>query len=177
MLTDIAYIGLGSNMGNPVQQLQSAFQAIDEHSQMTLLAKSHLYASSPMGPQDQPDYVNAVCKIKTSLQPQELLATLQSIENQQDRKRNGERWGPRTLDLDILLYNDLALNTKNLTVPHYGMKNREFVLVPLFEISPDIIMQDGRSLATWVAKCNLEGLYRIDTKKTNEEESASVVKQ
>jgi 2-amino-4-hydroxy-6-hydroxymethyldihydropteridine diphosphokinase len=175
MLSDIAYIGLGSNLGDPVKQLQSALKALDEHGQISLLASSHLYASSPMGPQDQPDYVNAVCKVKTSLQPQELLATLQSIENQQDRERNVERWGPRTLDLDILLYNDLALNTKNLTVPHCGMKDREFVLVPLFEISPDLIMQDGRSLATWVAKCNLEGLYRIDTTTANKH-SDTVVK-
>jgi 2-amino-4-hydroxy-6-hydroxymethyldihydropteridine diphosphokinase len=163
MLSDIAYIGLGSNLGNPVEQLEEALKAIQEHSQMHLLASSHFYASSPMGPQNQPDYVNAVCKIKTSLQPQELLSTLQDIENQQGRERVGERWGPRTLDLDILLYNDLELNTTKLTVPHYGMKDREFVLVPLFEISPDLIMQDGRSLATWVAKCNLDGLYRINT--------------
>jgi len=79
-----------------------------------------------MGPQDQPDYVNAVCKIKTSLQPQELLATLQGIENEQGRERQGDRWGPRTLDLDILLYNELSLKTKDLTLPHYGMQEREF---------------------------------------------------
>ncbi len=162
MLSDIAYIGLGSNLSEPEKQLELALKAIDAHSQMVLISSSHLYSSAPMGPQDQPDYVNAVCKVKTSLQPQELLATLQQIENQQDRKREGDRWGPRTLDLDILLYNDLALTTKKLTLPHCGMKEREFVLVPLFEISPDLIMQDGRSLATWVAKCNLEGLYRIE---------------
>ncbi len=164
MLSDIAYIGLGSNLASPVHQLEQALEAIDMHSQMVLTANSHFYSSSPMGPQDQPDYVNAVCKIKTSLTPQELLSTLQDIENKQGRKRIGDRWGPRTLDLDILLFNDLALKTNELTLPHYGMQEREFVLVPLFEISPELIMQDGRSLATWVAKCNLDGLYRIDQK-------------
>lgn len=168
MLSDIAYIGLGSNLGTPVAQLREALERIEAHSQMVLAANSSFYASSPMGPQDQPDYVNAVCKVKTSLQPQELLSILQDIENQQGRERIGDRWGPRTLDLDILLYNDLSLNSKNLTLPHYGMKEREFVLVPLFEIAPDLIMQDGRSLATWVSKCNLEGLYRIPTGSTAE---------
>lgn len=174
MLSDIAYIGLGSNLGAPVQQLEQALKTIEMHSQMVLVASSHFYASSPMGPQNQPDYVNAVCKIKTSLQPQELLTTLQDIENQQGRERVGDRWGPRTLDLDILLFNDLALKTSELTLPHYGMQEREFVLVPLFEISPDLIMQDGRSLATWVAKCNLDGLYRIDQQTSSIKQKASV---
>lgn len=163
MLSDIAYIGLGSNLSEPSKQLQQALTILDSHSQMKLVTSSHFYASLPMGPQDQPDYVNAVCKIKTSLQPQELLSTLQEIEKQQGRERIGERWGPRTLDLDILLYNDLALHTKNLTLPHYGIKDREFVLVPLFEIAPELVMQDGRPIASWVAKCNLDGLHRIES--------------
>ncbi len=167
MLSDIAYIGLGSNLGTPVQQLEQALKAIEIHNQMSLVASSHFYASSPMGPKNQPDYVNAVCKIKTSLQPQALLVALQDMENQQGRERLGERWGPRTLDLDILLFNDIALKTRELTLPHYGMREREFVLVPLFEISPDLIMQDGRSLATWVAKCNLDGLYRVNRKTSS----------
>ncbi len=174
MFSDIAYIGLGSNLGTPVQQLEQALKAIEMHSQMVLLASSHFYASSPMGPQNQPDYVNAVCKIKTSLQPQELLAALQDMENQQGRERLGDRWGPRTLDLDILLFNDLTLKTSELTLPHYGMQEREFVLVPLFEISPDLIMQDGRALANWVAKCNLNGLYRIDQQNSVLNQKANV---
>lgn len=162
MLSDIVYIGLGSNLIRPKEQLQQALKTLESHTQIVLVASSHFYSSSPMGPSDQPDYVNAVCKIKTSLQPQALLATLQKIEEQQGRKREGERWGPRTLDLDILLYNDLTLDTEKLTLPHPGMKQREFVLVPLFEISPDLIMQDGRSIAAWVAQCNLDGLFRIE---------------
>jgi 2-amino-4-hydroxy-6-hydroxymethyldihydropteridine diphosphokinase len=161
MLSNIAYIGLGSNLSTPQKQLEEALKAIESHSQMALVLSSHFYSSSPMGPQNQSDYINAVCKIKTSLQPQELLEVLQHIENQQGRKRVADRWGPRTLDLDILLYNDISLVTEKLTLPHYGMKDREFVLVPLFEISPDLIMHDGRTLSTWVAKCNLESLYRI----------------
>ena len=170
MLSDIAYIGLGSNLGDPVEQLKRALVSIESHAHMVLNASSHFYASSPMGPQDQPDFVNAVCRVKTSLQPQELLTSLQEIENQQGRLREGDRWGPRTLDLDILLYNDLALDTKQLTLPHYGMKDREFVLVPLFEIAPDLIMQDGKSLASWVGKCSLDGLYRIEEKSEKNRE-------
>ncbi|MDG4869912.1 2-amino-4-hydroxy-6-hydroxymethyldihydropteridine diphosphokinase, partial [Guyparkeria sp. 1SP6A2] len=87
---------------------------------------------------DQPDYVNAVAAIETALTPQQLLAALQQIEQQQGRERKAERWGPRTLDLDILLYGQWQLDSPQLTIPHYGMKVREFVLYPLYELTPDL---------------------------------------
>lgn len=99
-----------------------------------------------MGPQDQPDYVNAVASFDTDLTAIELLDYLQSLENEQGRVRN-RRWGERTLDLDILLYGDTQIQTKRLTVPHYDMKNREFVIVPLYDIAPDLILPTGEKVA------------------------------
>jgi 2-amino-4-hydroxy-6-hydroxymethyldihydropteridine diphosphokinase len=164
MMSDVAYIGLGSNIQQPVEQILAAFSAIHFHEQISLQQASHLYSSSPMGPQNQPDFVNAVCKITTSLTPIELLDLLQKIEADHGRERAGEKWGPRTLDLDILLFNNLCMDNVRLTLPHYGMVDREFVLVPLFEIAPDMMMQDGRSLAAWVSKCDLHGLHRLPEK-------------
>lgn len=161
MLTDIAYIGLGSNLDKPKEQLSAALVEIQQHPQISIQACSHLYSSLPMGPKDQPDYVNAVCQITTSLSPIELLDFLQSVEQTHGRERKEQRWGPRTLDLDILLYNNQRIESERLTVPHYGMRYREFVLVPLFEIAPDMVMQDGRTLTLWVAECQLDGLKRM----------------
>ncbi|WP_018984789.1 2-amino-4-hydroxy-6-hydroxymethyldihydropteridine diphosphokinase [Salinimonas chungwhensis] len=156
-----SYIGLGSNQGDSSALLDSALKAIDALDDTRVLKASSLYASSPMGPKDQPDFVNAVVLIETSLAPLSLLHALQNIESSHGRMRSGERWGPRTLDLDILMYGDQVLQSEELTVPHYGMGDREFVLVPLFEIAPNMVMPDGQPLAAWVAKCNLDGLRRL----------------
>ena len=161
MLKDSAYIGLGSNLDQPKKQLSAALVEIQQHPQISIQACSHLYSSLPMGPQDQPDYVNAVCQITTSLGPIELLDFLQSVERTHGRERKAHRWGPRTLDLDILIYNNQRIESERLTVPHYDMRYREFVLVPLFEIAPDMVMHDGRPLTLWVAECQLEGLKRM----------------
>lgn len=159
-----AFIGLGSNIEQPALQLQTALQAIAQLPDTTLLKCSHFYASTPMGPQDQPDFVNAVCQVSTQLCPDSLLSHLQAIENQQGRKRNTERWGPRSLDLDILLIDQLSIRQDHLVIPHYGLYDREFVLVPLFEIAPDLTLPNGESIAQAVAKCNLVGLYRLSDK-------------
>lgn len=155
------YIGLGSNLGDSGTTLEAATKAMGELTDTRVLARSSLYCSSPMGPQDQPDYINAVCLLETALEPVELLRALQNIENRHGRERKGERWGPRTLDLDMLLYGNTEMNTAELTLPHYGMAAREFVMVPLFEIAPSMIMPDGNPIALWVSRCNLEGLRRI----------------
>ena len=155
------YIGLGSNLGDSADTLGAAFGAINALENTRILSKSSLYSSSPMGPKDQPDYHNAVCLIETALEPHTLLRALQSVENEYGRIRKGEKWGPRTLDLDILLYGNQHISTPDLTVPHYGMDGREFVMVPLFEIAPNMIMPDGKPIALWVARCNLEGLRRL----------------
>ncbi|MDC2824455.1 2-amino-4-hydroxy-6-hydroxymethyldihydropteridine diphosphokinase [Rodentibacter pneumotropicus] len=140
------YIALGSNLDTPINQLNSALQAIKNLPQTRFLAVSSFYQSKPLGPQDQPDYVNAVAKIETTLPPLSLLDELQRIENEQGRVRL-RRWGERTLDLDILLYGNEIIQNERLTIPHYDMYNREFVIVPLVEIEPDLIFPNGKKLA------------------------------
>ncbi|MDO4429903.1 MAG: 2-amino-4-hydroxy-6-hydroxymethyldihydropteridine diphosphokinase [Lonepinella koalarum] len=137
-----AYIALGSNLNSPVEQLQSALKSIHDLPHTQLTHCSAFYQSKPLGPQDQPDYVNAVACIETTLSPLELLDELQRIENEQGRIRL-RRWGERTLDLDILLYGDLQIESERLTLPHYDMKNREFVIIPLLEIAPQLILPCG----------------------------------
>ena len=114
-----------------------------------------------MGPQDQPDYINAVAALTTSLSPLELLKALQDIEQNQGRERQGQRWGPRTLDLDILLFGQQIIKQSHLEIPHYGMKQREFVLYPLAEIAPDLIFPSGGSLQDLLTQCPLNGLKKV----------------
>nr|WP_242698862.1 2-amino-4-hydroxy-6-hydroxymethyldihydropteridine diphosphokinase [Alteromonas sp. 5E99-2] len=155
------YIGLGSNLGDSENTISDAVNALSESADITINAVSSLYKSAPMGPKNQPDYFNAVCEISTSLDPIELLDLCQNIESTHGRERKGERWGPRTLDLDILLYSTNTINEERLTIPHAGIAQREFVLVPLFELAPTLIMPDGRPIAKWVADCSLDGLSRL----------------
>jgi len=135
-----AWIGLGSNLEQPQQQLVQAVTALNGLDRCRVLAQSRLYLSQPLGPQDQPDYINAVVKLSTRLGAHELLHALQQIEQSQGRQRNGPRWGPRTIDLDILLYGDQLIDSYDLTVPHPGLPNRAFVLYPLWEVEPDILI-------------------------------------
>ncbi|WP_032092948.1 2-amino-4-hydroxy-6-hydroxymethyldihydropteridine diphosphokinase [Necropsobacter rosorum] len=137
-----AYIALGSNLNAPIQQLNAALDAMAALPDCRLTAVSSFYCSKPLGPQDQPDYVNAVAALQTALTPLDLLDNLQRIENRQGRVRL-RRWGERTLDLDILLYADAIIRDARLTVPHYDMKNREFVLIPLYEIAPHLVLPTG----------------------------------
>ena len=134
----VAYIGLGSNLITPEAQIATARQAINALAHVQEYAFSSLYRSPPMGPQDQPDYVNAVMAVKTDLSPMQLLRCLQKIELDQGRVRKDERWGARTLDLDILLYGEEVIDVPDLIVPHYGLAERAFVVYPLQEIAPTI---------------------------------------
>lgn len=136
----IAYIGLGSNLSEPVAQIKRARAAIAALPKVSAQAFSRLYRNPPLGPADQPDYVNAVMAVATTQAPLDLLHALQSIETQQGRVRIGERWGPRTLDLDLLLYGDQRINSAELTVPHVGIAQRAFVMFPLLDIAPDLII-------------------------------------
>lgn len=155
------YIGLGANLEQPVAQLQQAVQALKQLPDTILVAVSGFYGSKPMGPQDQPDYVNAVAAIDTTLMAEHLLDALQQIEQQQGRKRKAERWGPRTLDLDILLYGNQVIATERLTVPHYGLRVREFVLYPLYEIAPQLNLPDGTVLSSLLAQVSQNGLQKL----------------
>ena len=154
----ICYIGIGSNLGDPAKKAQLAIKALQQLPQSQWVAVSALYCSKPMGPSDQPDYINAVAAIETTLTPLALLDQLQRIEQEKGRVRKAERWGPRTLDLDLILFGDQTIVNERLTVPHYGMKQRECVLYPLFEIAPQLTLPDGQSLANLVNNCPLNDL-------------------
>ncbi|RAU30969.1 2-amino-4-hydroxy-6-hydroxymethyldihydropteridine diphosphokinase [Enterobacter sp. ECC-175] len=142
----LAYIALGSNLASPLEQVNAAVKAIGEIPQSRIVAVSSFYRTPPLGPQDQPDYLNAAVALETELDADTLLDNTQRIELQQGRVRKAERWGPRTLDLDIMLFGNDVINTARLTVPHYDMKNRGFMLWPLFEIAPNLLFPDGISL-------------------------------
>ncbi|MEJ6476179.1 2-amino-4-hydroxy-6-hydroxymethyldihydropteridine diphosphokinase [Pseudoalteromonas piscicida] len=155
---NIAYIGLGANLSEPMAQLQRALKVLASHPALSVVKHSSLYGSKPMGPQDQPDYVNAVAKLETPLAAASLLDVLQQIELEHGRVRKSERWGPRTLDLDILLFNDETITSERLVVPHYGLKEREFVVYPLLEIAPTLELPDGTALESVAQQLPLNGL-------------------
>ncbi|HBS5871457.1 TPA: 2-amino-4-hydroxy-6-hydroxymethyldihydropteridine diphosphokinase [Klebsiella aerogenes] len=142
----LVYIAIGSNLASPLEQVNAAIRALAEIPDSRVASVSSLYRTPPLGPQDQPDYLNAAVALETSLAPEALLDHTQRIELQQGRVRKAERWGPRTLDLDIMLFGDAIINSERLTVPHYDMKNRGFMLWPLFEIAPQLHFPDGLAL-------------------------------
>lgn len=153
-----AYIGLGGNLERPVDHIMSARDAIAALPQVREAGFSSLYRSAPMGPAGQADYVNAVMAVDTTLEPLALLDQLQAIEAAHGRVRLGERWGPRTLDLDILAFGDQGIRTTRLQVPHPGMAEREFVLYPLMEIEPDLAVPGLGLLKNLVDACPRRGL-------------------
>ena len=140
------YIALGSNLADPLQQVQAALTALEAIPRSQRIATSSFYRTPPYGPPNQPDYLNAVVALDTELTPEQLLDQTQRIEQQQGRVRKDERCGPRTLDLDILLFGQHSIQTDRLTVPHYDMHRRAFMLLPLNEIAPDCHFPDGRTL-------------------------------
>lgn len=158
---EIVYLGLGANLNAPREQLVNAVVALRQLPHSEFIAVSHHYASKPMGPQDQPDYVNAVAAIKTTLSPEQLLDLTQKIELEHGRVRKKERWGPRTLDIDILLFGEQIINTERLTVPHYGLTEREFVVYPLLEIAPNLLLPSGIKLNTITATLALNELQQL----------------
>lgn len=137
MKTNLVYIGLGSNLEQPALQIKNAILALNDLTGIKVTADSGYFKSKPMGPEDQPDYVNAVVELETVLPASELLKKCQLIEDRQGRKRS-RRWGERTIDLDILLYADQQIKSKNLTVPHPGICQRDFVYMPLLKLNPEI---------------------------------------
>ncbi|WP_338534350.1 2-amino-4-hydroxy-6-hydroxymethyldihydropteridine diphosphokinase [Leclercia adecarboxylata] len=152
----LAYIAIGSNLASPLEQVNAAVQALGDIPQTRVVALSSFYRTPPLGPQDQPDYLNAAIALETALSAEALLDNTQRIELQQGRVRKEERWGPRTLDLDIMLFGDAQIHTERLTVPHYDMKRRGFMLWPLFEIAPDLTFPDGERLSALLVQLNAE---------------------
>lgn len=133
-----AYVGIGSNLNSPEEQVRQAILELKSLPDCRVTSVSALYRSAPMGPADQADFINAVAALLTSLTPHALLATLQGIEDAHGRKRYGERWGPRTLDLDLLIFGSRIIEDDDLTVPHPGIRERNFVLLPLCELAPQL---------------------------------------
>tara|TARA_B100000405_G_scaffold32843_1_gene22590 strand:- start:419 stop:895 length:477 start_codon:yes stop_codon:yes gene_type:complete len=134
-ITNLVWIGLGSNLGDRAEHLEGAVRSLQAMGAIEVEAVSSVYETEPQGP-PQPKYLNAVARLSTSLSPFALLGVLHGLEDAAGRVR-GERWGPRTLDLDLLLFGDLAVDTPVLTIPHPRMAEREFVLVPLHELNPE----------------------------------------
>ena len=153
-----SYIGIGSNLSNPAKQIRDAITALHQIPQSQVIAASSTYFSRPMGPQDQPDYMNAVLALTTNLSAIELLNTLQLIENNAGRVRKDNRWGARILDLDILLYGNEVIENERLTIPHYGLKVREFVLIPLAEITTNLQLPDGDNVSELSQNIDQNGL-------------------
>ena len=162
-MTIRAYIGVGSNLDDPVAQVQEAIAELEMLPDTILESKSSLYSGKPMGPADQPDYINAVVGIDTLLSPSDLLEAMQRIEDLQGRDRQGEKWGPRTLDLDLLLYGTSKIDKPDLTVPHPGMHERDFVIVPLAEIAGNLTIPGRGQLSTLYNKCSKHSLKKLIT--------------
>lgn len=154
-----SFVALGSNLGEPLLQLRQAFLHLQQMPKTHVGRSSPLYQNPAIGPGAQPDYLNAVVELDTELTPHELLAELQRIELLQGRRRD-QRWGARTLDLDILLYGDTIIDSPTLQVPHPRMLQRNFVLHPLFAIAPDLQLPDGSQLLSHLDSCSSAGLTR-----------------
>jgi len=155
-----AYIALGSNLDNPHEQLDRALESLAQHAAIELIAVSSRYQTPPIGPQ-QPDFINAAAQLRTTLTPIMLLDALQDIEQQQKRRRS-VHWGPRTLDLDILLYDNLVLDSKRLSIPHKLMTERAFVLVPLADIGADLTLPAGETVAQLLTNCSQQGIVKLE---------------
>lgn len=159
MTTD-AFIGLGSNLENPTAQLARAVAELAALPETELVAQSAFYASRPVGPQDQPDFVNGAVWLKTALDAHQLLDQLQAIEQAHGRERR-LHWGPRTLDLDILLFGAQTLDDERLTVPHRELGNRDFALQPLLDLKPSLTLPDGTAVADLRQQCPDNGLRKL----------------
>jgi len=155
-----AYIGLGSNLDDPQLQLKKAIIAMEMMPSTSVVKTSSFYRSKPVGPQDQPDYINAVVELDTELSAPVLLDYLQAIENEQGRERK-IKWGARTLDLDILLFGDEIINDGRLQVPHVEMHNRGFVLLPLNEISSDCMIPGVGTVSSLLQQDNADDLVKL----------------
>ncbi len=156
-----SFIALGSNLDDPLQQVIRAVESIRQLPKTTVTTVSRWYRSKAIGPGKQPDYINGVIEISTELNSSRLLITLQAIETAHKRVR-AVRWGPRTLDLDILLYGDATVEKPELTIPHPRMLDRNFVLYPLFDVAPALILPTGKSLKSFIDNSAMDNLHLVD---------------
>ncbi len=156
-----AYVALGSNLDDPQRQVEAAFDRLAHLAQTRLIARSHLYRATPMGPQDQPEFVNAVAALLTLRPARELLGDLKAIEREMGRADPVVRWGPRVIDLDLLLWNGAVMAEPGLTLPHPGILERNFVLYPLADIAPSLRIPRHGPVALHARRIGAGGLHRI----------------
>lgn len=156
-----AWVALGSNLGDPALEVSSALGDLGSLADTAVRARSRLYRSTAWGPVPQPDYVNAVAELETALEPEALLAALLDIERRHGRRR-AVRWGPRTLDLDLLLYDGEAISTPKLTIPHPGLVERPFVLLPLAEIASDVDVPGAGRVSSLLAGIDTSGVSLLE---------------
>lgn len=174
---NVAYIGLGSNLNQPETQIAIAIGSISTLPEIQLIARAPLYKSSPVGPQDQPDFINTAIKIRTTFSPDALLSALQHIERSQGRVKT-RHWGERSIDLDILLYSNLLYDNQlydnqlhnnqpnqnsssRLIIPHPELQNRDFVLKPLLDICPTLSLPSGAPLSRLLSQCPDNNLQKM----------------
>ena len=161
MSVELAYVGLGSNLDEPRRQLEAALEAVGQIRQTRLLRQSSFYCSKPWGILDQPDFVNAVAELETTLDPAELLAELLMVEQRAGRRRDSTRWGPRIIDLDLLLFGSRQLSGKGIEVPHPRLYERSFVVLPLAELVPHLDVPGKGPLADAVAGVESDSCLRL----------------
>lgn len=154
-----AYLALGANLGDKLENMREAVRLLEADGRCTVVARSSIYVTKPVGVEDQPDFVNAVIEVKTSLTPVDLLKLCNDVEGRLGRERT-IRWGPRVIDIDILLYEGAAVDEPNLTIPHPQMKERAFVLVPLAEIAPDLELPGGPTAREAAKRIGENGIER-----------------
>ena len=162
----LAYIGLGGNIGDSQSIFHSVLTDFTQHQTIELVTVSAFYVTKPLDNMHQPDYLNAVACLKTTLSPYQLLDLLQSFEKQYGRVRSGKNWESRTLDLDILLYGDRIIQDPELVVPHQGMLERDFVLFPLYDISPQLEIPGFGPIYKAIQGCENRGMKKINEHNT-----------
>jgi len=154
------FLGLGSNLGYRIGNINEALRRLDEIPGIKIERASSLYETEPVGLRKQPDFINAVAEVSTSLSPAELLHAVMQVEKDMGRVRT-VHWGPRTIDIDILIYDDVSVNTPELVIPHPRMQERAFVLVPLYEIAPALKLKDGRGIGEVIESLGRQGVHKI----------------
>jgi 2-amino-4-hydroxy-6-hydroxymethyldihydropteridine diphosphokinase len=157
-----AYVALGSNLDDPPRQIAAAFERLAALDDCRLIARSRLYRTAPLGPQDQPEFVNAAAGLLTVLGPHELLRALKRIEAEQGRAQPIVRWGPRRIDLDLLLLDDVRIAEPDLEIPHPGLTRRNFVLYPLRDIAPELLVPGEGTVSALAARAGSAGLASLD---------------
>lgn len=156
------YVGIGSNLDDPQAQVRAAFDELAGLAGSRLILRSGLYRSAPLGPPGQPHYVNAAAGLLTQRSPEQMLAALKELESRMGRARPVVRWGPRRIDFDLLVYGDARIESAQLTVPHPGVPQRNFVLYPLFDIAPDLHVPGHGSVRRLAAAVGSAGLERLE---------------